>query len=123
MTRKNLHSTKVTKGKSPIEMRELREKAEEEGKGWSSKSIHSHNKIFSNSRKINKNDISREDLNVEINKYLNRGGEIRKISLEVKPSKFDTDEETKEFSKSEEQQFLLDNVKTIHRIVGVEDFS
>ena len=123
MTSKNLHSTKVTKGKSSIEMRELREKAEKEGKGWSSKSINSHNKIFSNSSKINKNDISREDLNVEINKYLNRGGEIRKISVEVIPTKFDTDEEMKEFSKSEEQQFLLDNVKTIHRIVGVEDFS
>ena len=115
MTKKNPRST------SHIDLKKLHEDNKTLGRGWTHKSKHSNATLFSEG-KGKKKEISRDDLNLKIKEFIKKGGKIQKMSNEVRPSEFDTDEEIREKSKIEQEQFLLDNVKHTHRIVGVDDF-
>ena len=115
MTKKNPRST------SHIDIKKLHEDNKTLGRGWTAKSKHSNATLFSEG-KGKKKEITRDELDLKIKEFLDRGGKIDRMQNELRPSEFDTDEELREKSKIEQEQFLLDNVKHTHRIVGVDDF-
>ena len=115
MINKSLHST------NHIDLKKLHNDNKELGRGWTAKSKHSNATLFSEG-KGKKEEITRDELDLKIKEFLDRGGKIDRIQNELRLSEFDTDEELREKSKIEQEQFLLDNVKHTHKIVGVDDF-
>ena len=115
MINKSLHST------NHIDLKKLHNDNKELGRGWTAKSKHSNATLFSEG-KGKKEEITRDELDLKIKEFLDRGGKIYRIQNELRLSEFDTDEELREKSKIEQEQFLLDNVKHTHKIVGVDDF-
>ena len=91
MINKSLHST------NHINLKKLHDDNKELGRGWTAKSKHSNATLFSEG-KGKKKEITRDELDLKIKEFLDRGGKIDRMQNELRPSEFDTDEELREYT-------------------------